>query len=81
MSINRTKTEGLALGTLRPRANQAAFAALSRQSAASPDGIQWCPDGSYIKCLGIPIGNDFDTRHYFISKYKDMKAIICRWHT
>eukprot|EP00966_Prymnesium_polylepis_P054504 1260086-Prymnesium_polylepis.1 len=66
--VNITKTEGLRLEKLRRSPIPAALA----------DDISWCPEGSFIVSLGIPIGNHFDKRAFGLSKYFNCKRIIAR---
>ncbi len=81
MSVNRSKTKSLALGSLRAAGNSDAMRAYSRNTASARDGIKWCPDSSYIRCLGIPIGNYLlDLEAFFELKYRQVKALICKWH-
>ena len=72
LKVNVTKTEGLRLGKLRRPANL--------PPATLPDGIQWCPEGQYITSLGVPIGNDFDERAFWLTKYNKCKSLIAHWH-
>jgi hypothetical protein len=68
--VNKSKTEGLLLGSLQG-------------SAHAPNWIQWCADGDYIISLGVPFGNDFDGSQQefdFWSKiYHKTKSIMARW--
>ena len=68
--VNKSKTEGLLLGSLRGSAN-------------APNWIKWCADGDYIISLGVPFGNDFDGSQQefdFWSKiYHKTKSIMARW--
>ncbi len=68
MKVNITKTEGLRLGRLRR----------SPVPAALANDITWCPGGSFIISLGIPIGNNFDERAFWLSQYFKCKRIVAR---
>ena len=70
MKVNVTKTEGLPLGRLRN----------SAPPSSLPEGIAWCPEGSYIISLGIPIGNNFDERSFWLEKYYKCKRLLAGWH-
>ena len=69
MKLNRSKTEGIALGKLKGRA--------ARGPAA--EGITWIPPGGFTISLGIPIGTDLDTSIFFEAKYLKCKALLANW--
>ena len=70
LKVNVTKTEGLRLGRLRHTAPPDSL----------PPGIQWCPEGQYIISLGVPIGNAFDERAFWLTKYHKCKSLVAHWH-
>ena len=63
MLVNVTKTEGLQLEVPKD----------------IPTGIEWCREGSYIISLGAPIGNGFDVRAFWLTKYYKCKSILSNW--
>ena len=69
MLVNVTKTEGLQLGSLRR----------TEVPKDIPAGIEWCREGSYIISLGAPIGNGFDVRAFWLTKYYKCKSILSNW--
>ena len=68
MRVNVSKTEGLTLGKLR-----------NKPVPNSIPNISWCPEGSYIISLGVPIGNSFDERAFWLTKYNKCKSLLARW--
>ena len=72
MKVNISKTEGLRLGRLR------------RPDSPPPDylptGIAWCAEGDYIVSLGVPIGNNFNERTFWLTKYNRCKSLIAHWY-
>jgi exonuclease III len=67
-SVNHTKTEGLPVGASR------------RQALPEYAGIAWCADGDYITSLGVPIGNNFDERAFWLTKYYKAKSLMAQWY-
>eukprot|EP00966_Prymnesium_polylepis_P283985 6560548-Prymnesium_polylepis.1 len=58
---NRTKREGLLLGTLRR----------NPQNAPSNLVESWTPDGKPIRALGPPIGNEINEYEWWLGKYRE----------
>ena len=68
--MNKDKTEGLLLGSLR-------------SDPGAPTWINWCKDGEYIISLGVPFGNDFDgspqEHAFWMTIYDKTKTVMARW--
>ena len=69
MRLNRTKTEGLAVGGLKGLT----------YSGPGSEGIKWVKPGDYVVSLGIPIGVNFDSREFFRAKYFKCKSLLSSW--
>ena len=69
LRINDSKTEGVALGSCRHLP----------PSSLDSHLIKWCLEGSYIKCLGAPIGYNFDPHDFWMGKYRTFKGRLARW--
>ena len=72
MRENRTKREAILLGALR------------RNPARPPSGLikddAYTPDGSTVKALGVPMGNNFDIDAWWLKKYRAVKTRVSHWH-
>ena len=70
--INKTKTEGVAIGALRQHQ-------LAGQSMPRANEIAWAAEGKYIVILGAPLGNNFNVHEYWDQRYKKFTARVARW--
>ena len=70
MRENTDKREVLLLGTLRGHPER-----LPNDLAQKV-----VPDGKSLRALGVPIGNDFDELHWWIERYRVVKARTTHWN-
>ena len=70
MKENATKREILLLGTLRGHPERL-------PADLAPSIIA---DGKTIRALGVPMGNDFDEVHWWLERYRTVKARTTHWN-
>ena len=70
--INKTKTEGLAVGALRQHQ-------LDGHDLPQKSVIGWLDEGTHTKILGAPLGNGFDENDYWQKIYIKFTERISSW--
>ena len=75
MRENVDKREGLLVGPWHRRPHEAPSIVPSTPNA--PHG--WIPRGSWLRALGVPMGNDFDETAWWHARYRLVKQRLARW--
>jgi hypothetical protein len=73
MKENDTKREGMLLGGLRRRPEDA-------PTGVVPDD-QYLAEGDYLISLGVPFGNDFDETEWWLARYRVVKKRVASWRS
>ena len=68
MRENYSKREGLGMGRYRT---------IERHRLTR--GIKWVPEGEWAVSLGVPVGNNLDTKRWWDKKLEDIRSHSKRW--